>query len=152
MKKVLLSLMLLTIMSIRGQISKDFGKEIKALLEAEAPDLMMNEFKSEYASTFYRTNLKLEGFEINYIVSAIIGNVLSAKYINKGDENIMESISIRLNTMSYLIYDSKYDPERFKLDDNTLRKILVKSNTTGKTLLVITLSQSDEIYFRFVRI
>jgi len=137
--------------TIQGQISKNFGKEVKALIEADVTDLMMNEIKSEYSSTFYRTDLKLEGFEVSYIVSGIIGNVLSAKYLKKGNEDLMDGIYDQLNTIPYLIFDSKTRPEMIKKSDTNLtRKIFVKSRENGKTVLIITLHKSDDINLLFL--
>lgn len=151
MKKLLLSLLLLIITTIQGQISKNFGKEVKALIEADVTDLMMNEIKSEYSSTFYRTDLKLEGFEVSYIVSGIIGNVLSAKYLKKGNEDLMDGIYDQLNTIPYLIFDSKTRPEMIKKSDTNLtRKIFVKNKENGKTVLMITLHKSDDINLLFL--
>ncbi len=152
MKKLLFSLLLLIMTTMQGQISNNFGKEVKALIEADVTDLMLNEIKSEYSSTFYRTELKLEGFEVNYIVSAIIGNVLSAKYLKKGNEDVMDGIYDQLNTIPYLIFDSKTRPEMIKKSDTNLtRKISVKSRENGKTVLVITLHKSDDINLQFFR-
>jgi hypothetical protein len=151
MKKLLFSLLLLIMTTIQGQISKNFGKEVKALIEADVTDLMMNEIKSEYSSTFYRTDLKLEGFEVSYIVSGIIGNVLSAKYLKKGNEDLMDGIYDQLNTIPYLIFDSKTRPEMIKKSDTNLtRKIFVKSRENGKTVLIITLHKSDDINLLFL--
>lgn len=152
MKKLLLSTFLLLTIIAQGQITKDFGKQIQALIEAEAPDLLTNQIESNDNYTSYRTALKLDNFEIKYILSGIIGSSLTADYQKKGDNDIMEAIFVRLNTTPYLIYDSEYRADEIKLDNDTLRKILVKSNKTGKTVLVITLNKSNNIHLYFKRI
>lgn len=152
MKKLLLSTMLLLMITVQGQITKDFGKQIQALIEAEAPDLMTNQIESNENYTSYRTALKLDNFEIKYILSGIIGFLLTADYQKKGDNDVMEAIFVRLNTTPYLIYDSEYRADEIKLDNDTLRKILVKSNKTGKTLLIITLTKSNKIHLWFKQI
>lgn len=53
-QKILLVPLLLLLMQVKSQITKQFGQQVKALIEAEASDLLSNEIESNSHFTAYR--------------------------------------------------------------------------------------------------
>ncbi len=152
MKMILGAVLLLSGNIVSAQIGKNFPTEIKALIEADASDLMQHEIKGGDSYNSYRTALKLEGFEISYIVSGVAGNILSADYLKRGDAATMDTIYDRFNEIPFLVFDSKDRPGLIKKDEATLvRKIVLKSRDTGKALLTATLDKTGAIRFLFIR-
>ncbi|WP_146146750.1 hypothetical protein [Taibaiella chishuiensis] len=152
MKITLSMALLLSCTIVYAQTGKNFPAEIKALIEADASSLMQHEVKAGDGYNSYRTALKLEGFAVSYMVSGVVGNILSADYVKRGDAATMDTIYDRFNEIPFLVFDSKDRPGLIKKNETTIvRKIVLKSRDTGKTVLTATLDDTGAIRFLFSR-
>jgi len=150
-QKILLVPLLLLLMQVKSQITKQFGQQVKALIEAEASELLSNEIESNSHFTAYRTVLKLDHFDVQYIVSGLGGAALLADYNGSINEELMDDIDAQLNIMGYLVSDSQYSSGNLSPDKAAPRQIVARDSSSGKTLLKIKMLQNGAIHFDFIR-
>ncbi|MDA3613618.1 hypothetical protein [Polluticaenibacter yanchengensis] len=138
--------------AIKAQLSDNFPKEVQSLILSKPDDLKGKEIEKQNSATIYQPLLSLTGFDLKYVTS-ILGNSLSAVYLSKGTDSIMDNIYEKLNQIPFLIFDSKYKAGLIGkgfMDQSIARKIKVKSSDTGKDVLIVTLDKSAIIRLEFL--
>lgn len=153
MKKPLIlvcALLALLATHVRAEVSRSFGKEAKALAEADISVLIENKVQEGEGYYISRTALKLTGFEVTFSIS-VMGRVLSARYLEKGTSDDMDIIFEELNIARYRVSDSNYISGLIEKNSKTKRKIVAKNPDTGQNVLEVTLAGTGAINVLFFR-
>ena len=153
MKKMIFSAILIAASGFaHAQLSKKFGREAQALMEAKEKQFQGKLIEEDEESVTYETTLKLTGFDVKYLLSRDEIAVL-ATYRKKGDEKTMDAIAKQLAEIPYVVLDSKEKPaliRKGRLEDiDIIRKIEVRKSETGQVLLTIRLDKDAAVRCRF---
>lgn len=137
----------------QGQITGNFGKQLKVLIETPAVDLIANGKLLEKTADLatYQPAQKLDNFKVLYAVTTL-GSSLSATYTKKGDEKAMNDIYEQLGTIQAMVEDPKDFPDMMKKekDKNIIHKTIVKDYKTMKKTCIITLDNTGKIYIEIL--
>lgn len=131
MKKIQLSALLFlcwagSFTMAHAQLSDNFNKELKVIIQASVSALRGNAIESQSNGVkIYSVKPKLTGFELTYTETSL-GHELRARYIGSGSEQVMDAIAERFLELPYVALDSKKDKKILGpaiLSGNLQRKI-----------------------------
>ncbi len=136
---------------IHAQVTNKFKSEIMVLIKADIQDIKGKIISKEQSATAYSSKLPLSGFEVSYAES-ILGSALTAKYMQKGSQEVMDQLALVILELPYVNADSKKDKKIlgtgiFASDLKRKMKIL---DPAGKLILIITLKTDDQIFIEFM--
>ncbi len=135
MKKSILTFLFITIVIFaHAQIRKNFGTELKALIDANESavkgDLINKEESKVITMAYFKSKLSLTGFDSKFVTGGVSRSVWST-YNGKATLATMDDIAAKLAVLEkdYTILDSKTDNRLLATGKNDFtRKILLTDN------------------------